>query len=141
MGKPQRYNSRQLTEHLRQLAAEAHDWSMEDGMITKGEALARLLWRKALGYTEKTKDDEGNEVEEWHKPEAWAIQLVYERMEGKTPQAIGEDESRKRKVKDEVQDLARARLNDIATTAASAGGDGDLKAKGPPKRKKQDSDE
>mgnify|MGYP006272615441 CR=1 FL=1 len=136
MGKPKKYNSRQLTENLRQLAAEAHDWSMEDGAITKGEALAKLLWKKALGYTEETTDDEGNTKQVYHKPEAWAIQLVYERMEGKTPQAIQDDEGNKRKAKDEVRDLAKARLNDLAKTAK--GSESDLKAKGPPKRKKKD---
>lgn len=136
MGKPQRYNSRQLTEHVRQLAAEAHDWSMEDGVITKGEALARLLWRKALGYTETTTDEEGNEKEVWHKPEAWAIQLLYDRMEGKTPAAAPEEDDRKTKVADQVRQLAVARLNDLAVTAQS--GD-DLKKKGPPKRSKPDA--
>ena len=139
MGKPKKYNSRDLTNHLRELAAEAHDWSEEDGAITKGEAMARLLWRKALGYTETTVDDEGNEKEVYHKPEAWAIQLVYERIEGKTPQAMEEDRGDKPKAKDHVRELAQSRLNDLAAKAGAATG-GDLKKKGPPKRKKGDDD-
>ena len=130
MGKAKPYNSKDLTKHLRQLASEAQDWTEEDGVITKGEALARLLWRKALGYTEQTTDDEGNVKEVYHKPEAWAIQLVYERMEGKTPQAIEEDTTR-RKAKDEVRDLAKSRVNDLADKALTTG-------KGPPRHKKKD---
>ena len=141
MGKPQKYNSRQLTENLRQLAAEVHDWDPNEGAKSKGQALAELLWKKALGYTDKTTDDEGNEKEVYHKPEAWAIQLVYERMEGRTPQAIQDDEGNKRKAKDQVRDLAKSRLNDMAKTAADTAGDAEsLKAKGPPKRKKKDED-
>jgi len=112
------YNSRQLTKHLRELAAEAHDWSEEDGVITKGEALAKLLWKKALGYKEKTVDDEGNEKEVYHPPASWAIQLVYDRMEGKTPQAITEDDTRI-SAADRVRDLAKARLNSLASKAAT----------------------
>lgn len=137
MGKPKKYNSKQLTEHLRQLAAEAHDWS-EDGIITHGEALAKLLWKRALGWTEKTVDEEGNEKEVYHKPEAWAMQFVYERMEGKTPQSTPDDEGRKRRAKDDVRDLAKSRLNSLAKSAA--GSEDGLKKKGPPKRKKGDDD-
>jgi len=130
MAKPKAYNSKQITQHLREIAAMAHDWSEEDGMLTKGECLAMLLWRKALGYTEKVVDDEGNEKEIFHKPEAWAIQLVYDRMEGKVPQAVTDDETRSVKVKDEVSELAKSRLNAIAAESEA------LKKKGPPKRKR-----
>ena len=126
MAKPKRYSSRELTNHVRQLAAEAHDWSEEDGVITKGEALARLLWTKALGSVEMKVDDEGNEVEVYHKPESWALQLRYDRMEGKTPQAVPEDEGRVTAA-EKVRDLHRQRLNSLIPAA-------DLKSQGPPKR-------
>lgn len=135
MGKPKKYNSKELTNHLRQLAAEAHDWSEKDGLITKGEALARLLWAKALGWEEVQIDDEGNERTVKHPPEAWAIQLVYDRMEGKTPQAVTEDEARMTAA-DQVRELARARLNQLA--AASTKKD---KPAGPPKFKRRPKDE
>jgi len=137
MGKPKKYNSKQLTDHLRQLAAEAHDWTMEDGAITKGEALARLIWKAALGWTEETTDDEGNTKQVYHKPASWAQQFVFERMEGRSPQSTPEDDARKRKAKDEVRDLAKSRLNSLAKTAI---GDEPLKKKGPPKRKPKGDD-
>ena len=80
-----RYSTRKLTEHLRELAAEAESINDEGGVITKGEALARMLWAKALGYEET---DPKTGVIEAHKPAAWAIQLLWDRMEGRTPQAI-----------------------------------------------------
>lgn len=107
-----RFNSKELTEYLRKLAATPHDWS-EDGVVSKGEALAQLLFKKALGYTEKKIDDEGVESVILHKPEAWAMQVIYDRLEGKTPQAIAEDEGRL-KAADRVRDLAKQRLNALA---------------------------
>lgn len=127
------YTTRQVTQHLREIAAQAHDWSVDDGILTKGECLARLLWRKALGWTEKVVDDEGIKNEFFHKPEAWAIQLVYDRMEGRVAQATTDEEVRSIKVKEEVSELAKSRLNALAIQST-------LKAMGPPKRKKHDAE-
>jgi len=120
MARPKRYNTTELTNHLRELAAEVHDWVQDpddptDGrIITRGEALARLLFRKALGYSEEIVDDEGNKTVKEHRPEAWAIQLIWDRVEGKTPQAITED-TRRIKAVEKVRELAKARLNAVAT--------------------------
>ena len=131
MGKAKGYNSKEVTNHLRLLAAEAHDISIEDGsIITKGQALAKLIWDKALGYTEKKKDDEGVETEIFHEPASWAIQMVYDRMEGKTSQAITEDEHRVTAA-EKVRGLALARFNDSARKTA----DPVVVKKGPPKFK------
>ena len=102
----------------------------EGELLTKGEALARLLWRKALGWVEKTRDDEGNESELIHKPEAWAINLVYERMEGKTPQAVTEQDESRVKAVDKVRELAVARINDLASAALEKSGPPPFKKKG-----------
>lgn len=120
MARPKKYNSKELTNHLREMAAEVHDVLMDGTVQTRGEALASLLWQKALGYTEKKVDDEGKEVEIVHEPAAWALQMVYERMEGRTPQALSEDETRM-KVADKVRELAKNRLNAMAKQ--TVGGD------------------
>jgi hypothetical protein len=121
--------TRALTSKIKELAAEVHDRLTEDGdVVTKAEALARLLWKKALGSTEKTRDDAGNLKEVTHKPEAWAIALLYERMEGRVAQAMPEEGSRM-KASAKVRELAKERLNQMATAAAGS------EAKGPPKHK------
>jgi len=107
-----KYDTRQLTAHLRELAAEAHEWTMAEGALSRGEALAKLLFNKALGWTEAVLDDEGRETRVTHKPESWAIQLIYDRLEGKTPQAAPEDEGRMTAL-DHVRDLAKVRLNSL----------------------------
>lgn len=136
------YGSKQLTEHLRNLAAEATEMTAEGDVLTRGEALALLLWRKALGYVERKVDDEGNETEVVHEPAAWAMQLVYDRLEGRTPQSPPEEEGRI-KVADQVRDLARDRLNKLATRVAAGGETGKTDRPKPPslKRKKADDAE
>lgn len=132
MAKP-KYNSKELTNHLRTLAAEAHTIADDGTFVTKGEALADLLWQKALGYEEKTLDDEGNEKIVKHDPAAWAIQLVYDRMEGKTPQAVTEDDTRI-KAAEAVREMAKNRINDLAAKHAPV-------KPGPPSLKKKKENE
>lgn len=121
-------NSRALTKHLQLLGQQIHTIDDDGNPITREEALARLLWNMALGYEEKTRDDEGNLKTVYHTPVAWAIQLVYDRREGKVPVAIGEDETRI-KAADRVRELAKDRLNALAMAAAGPA------KKGPPSYK------
>ena len=130
MADRKKYNSRELTGHLKTLLAEAHDMTVEGDLITKGEAIARLLIQKALGWEEKTKDDEGKELVVLHKPEAWAIQLVYDRVEGKTPQAVTEDDVRI-KAAERVRELAKQRMNSLVDEIVVG------KSSGPPKLRKK----
>lgn len=119
-------NPRALTKHLQKLGQEAHTVDNEGTPVTREEALAQLLWNMALGYTEKVLDNEGHWQQVIHKPVSWAMQYVYDRREGKVPQAIGEDEGRI-KASDKVRELAKSRLNALALAAA-----GPAKSKGPP---------
>lgn len=108
-----KYNTKDLSNHLRELAAEA-ETILDDGTcLTKGEVLARLLWAKAIGSKSTKLNDEGKEIEVVNPPERWAAELVFDRLEGRVPQAITEDETRI-KVADRVSDLNKNRLNAIA---------------------------
>lgn len=111
------YGTKDLSNHLRAMAAEAHDMTADGQVLTRGEALALLLWKKALGYTERKVNDDGIEVEVHHEPAAWAQQLIFDRLEGRTPTAIPEDETRV-KAADTVSELAKARINAAAAEAA-----------------------
>ena len=120
MGKKDRYNTKRLSSHLRELAAEA-ETILDDGTcLTKGEVLARLLWSKAIGSKETKLTDEGKEEVIVHPPERWAAELVFDRLEGRVPQAITEDESRV-KVAERVSDLNKNRLNSMTKRAVAAG--------------------
>lgn len=109
-----KYNTRDLTNHIREMAAEVHTLLDDGTCVTRGEALALLIWRKALGGTEVSIDDEGNETKLEIKPEPWAINLIYDRIEGKTPQAVSAEEGTITAV-EQVRDLAKQRINTLAS--------------------------
>ena len=122
-----KYNSRQLTDHIRELLAEASE-VMEEGdngeikCLTKGEVLADLIVKRALGYRKTTRTDEGEEKTEEFPPERWAIELVWDRVEGKTPQAVQEDD-RSLRVAERVSDLSKKRLNKMTERLLAVTGD------------------
>lgn len=85
----------------------------DDGnLLTKAETLARLLVKKALGYT--TTLDDGTVLTT--PPERWAIELIYERMEGRTPAAEPEKPMAKT-VAEKVNDMAKLSINSMARAA------------------------
>jgi len=98
--------------------------TVEDGgdAISKAEALAKLLWNKALGYREQVLRD-GVWIDVSHPPESWAIHLVYDRLEGRvnTPDT-SKDTSGERPIHEKVGEIAKARLNAAAESAANATG-------------------
>jgi hypothetical protein len=120
-------NPKAIAEHLRRLGQEVIDVT-DDGPITRDDKLAQLIWNQALGWTEETRDDEGNRKLIKHPPVAWAQQYVIERREGKSPIAAQED-TRTVRTADKVRELSRTRLNKLAAVAG-----------GPPSVKKKEGD-
>lgn len=127
-----RYNNRELTNRLRELLAEHHDTYLDaDGravMVTKGEALAELVMSRALGWTEETieeTDVPGQTIKKSveHKPERWAIELIYDRTEGKTPQALPDDKSGLTAA-ERVGEVAKKKINQLTKEATEEDSDG-----------------
>lgn len=115
-----RYNKQVLSLHLRQLANEAIDVDPKDGdPITRAHKLAQLLWDKALGGTKMERNDQGQEVQVYNRPESWAIQLVYDRLEGRVPNAADEDADRPRAL-ERLREIARERVNAITAKASAS---------------------
>lgn len=123
MAAPQKFSTRALTRYLNEMGALVHTVDDEGNAISREQALADLLWKKALGYTEMTRDDDGNMKQMVHKSESWAMQYIFERREGKAPVALntGDNEGRI-KAADKVRELARERLNKLATAKAGPSG-------------------
>lgn len=105
-----------LTVELRRLASQAIDVDDDGGPISREAALASLIWKQALGWTERVRDDNGNLTEKKHPPVAWAQQYVFERLEGKVTQAVP-DEHGSIKAVDRVRELSRDRLNLLSRVA------------------------
>lgn len=112
-----KYSGKELTKHLRSLAMEAEGLSPSGDMETKAATLARLIWKKALGYSEVRQTESGPK-EMSCPPEAWAIQLVWDRLEGKV--ASSEPESAgKLTAAERVTDLARSRINGLVSSVVT----------------------
>lgn len=84
-----------LSAYLRSIAEEVTETikdpkSGEDRMATKAEALARLIWRDALGYTE-TQIVKGERIEVARAPSRAAASMLYDRVEGRAPASMGDD--------------------------------------------------
>lgn len=134
MAAPKAFSTRSLTKHLNDLGRQVHDMLPDGTPVTREEALARLLWDMALGYKEQTRDDEGNLKEIVHKPVAWAMQAVWDRKEGRAAPTVLEDENRVRAA-DKVRDLAKNRVNQLASAAAGPKPDAKPAVRPPPKFK------
>jgi hypothetical protein len=107
MGKKSRAGNL-LSSYLRAIAQEevAHG---SGRMMCKAEALAHLIWDKALGYKETLPD--GEEV--YHEPDKDMIKLVYDRMEGKVTNSE-ETKDRGQTLPEKVSDTNKGRMNKIA---------------------------
>lgn len=102
-----------LSTKLREIAQEATEFVEGPGgdvMVTKSEALARLMWKLALGYTEI---DIKAGIEKVIGPDRGMIQLIWDRIEGRaTP--VNDNLHNKRKLPAKVSDANKDRLNDMA---------------------------
>lgn len=105
-----------LSTKLREIAQEKTE--LIDGpdgecMGTKVEALTRLMWKMALGYTETNiKGDVA--VEKIVGPDRGMMQLIWDRMEGRAA-PVNDNLQKKRKLPAKVSDANKERANRIAT--------------------------
>lgn len=92
-------DGRLLSKYIRRIAEEnteflkAESPSDDDRMATKAEALARNLWREALGWEEViiTGDDAKKVI---HPPNARIAFLLMDRMEGRAPTAVDDTDDK-----------------------------------------------
>ena len=101
---------KKLSEELAKLAKEAHTILNDGTPVTKEQVLAELIWKQALGWDEKVRDECGNLKEIHHPPVAWCAQFLYERCDGKAPMAEI-DQVKGIKASERIRDLSRNRLN------------------------------
>ena len=90
-----------LSHFLRQIAEERTELikdSGEDRIATKAEALARQMWKDALGYKELEPVYRNGELkghkEVVHHPNRAMMELVFNRIEGRAPLAIQEGDDK-----------------------------------------------
>lgn len=100
---------RLLTSALDRFAKQPHTIEKNGDTITKAEALAGLLWDYALGFT-YTDVKTGKDMVE--RPKAWAIQLIYDRLEGKVPMQ-SEAGTAKPTASEKISGLSKTKINQL----------------------------
>ena len=106
-----------LTEAIRLLSNEAESTTPDGMMLTKAQVLASRIWEYALGKTYvDTIDGKRHTI----KPQQWAIQLIFERMEGRVPNAI-DDGGETAELAERLSELTTNSINEIAERNAEDG--------------------
>ena len=119
--------SKLVTEYIRKIATETHPDPLITGkgiddahMITNAEALARYMWKAALGYTEeveildKTTGQVMGTKSVVYFPDKAYVTLLYDRLEGRVPTVEVKAADDKPTAADKVSELSRNRLNNLA---------------------------
>jgi hypothetical protein len=113
-----------LSKFLRRIATEQTEVEGNDPqtgkvrVITKAEALARVMWKLALGWEEKTEEvdkETGHKkvTTKQHKPEQAMISLIWDRMEGKVTSPEN-DKGKRQPLSEKVDEQTRQRVNALA---------------------------
>jgi hypothetical protein len=100
-----------LTQLLRRLGDEAHTVDDEGAVLTKFQALAKMIWDKALGYTEEIPETGESII---HKPDKSYVNTILERVDGKVAPAVASDGKKKATLADRIGEQSKVRLNALA---------------------------
>ena len=108
--------AKRLSDYLESIGKEIHDTTHTDASgtmrpITKDEALAREVWKRALGHEKETTNIDGVIQHRVYDPDPKMQQFIFERREGKmvTPQ-----EEKTAKLLDKVSEVAKNQVNAAA---------------------------
>jgi len=83
-----------------------------DVMATKAESLARIIWKRALGYTEMVTLKQGGIVEKVHSPNTAMMHIIFERIEGKV-QGDKESPRENMTVADRIGEQGKKAINEV----------------------------
>lgn len=119
-----------LSKFIKEIASEIHDDPVikakgEDAvMLTKAETIARYIWKMALGWEEEVEIyKDGVKVgirPEHHRPDKWAINMIWDRMEGRVGAADLKAGSDKASLADKVSEQGKKRLSQIAKSSLTS---------------------
>jgi len=101
----------EITRLIRELGNEFHTVDAEGNPLTRIEALALLVWKKALGFTEI---DPKTGTETVHSPDRTFVSMIYDRLDGKMAPAIADRGKGKATLSDKVAEQSKRRLNQMA---------------------------
>lgn len=101
-----------LSKYVKDIADEETELIQDpiagDRMGSKAEALARLMWKNALGFTEV---DSKTQKEVVKKPDKTFISMIWDRLEGRVIPTADKDKDNKATIADRISEQAKIRLN------------------------------
>ena len=120
-----------LSKFIREIASEICDDPVikakgeEAVMLTKAEAIARYIFKLALGYEEEVDvlDKAGKKIgirPEVYRPDKWAINMIWDRLEGRVGAADLKAGSDKASLADKVSEQGKKRLSQIAKSSLTS---------------------
>lgn len=101
----------EITRLIRERGNEFHTVDDEGNPLTRLEALALLIWKKALGFKEI---DPKTGTETIHSPDRGFVAMIYDRLDGKMAPAIADTGRKKATLSDRVAEQSKRRLNQMA---------------------------
>lgn len=104
-----------LSSLLRDIAEEKTELggTVDDPkMITKARALAELIWKRGLGWTEQKSTTDGL-IDIEHQPDRVYVAMLLDRLEGRVA-AVEAGGKERRKVSDRVGEQSQKRINKIS---------------------------
>ena len=107
-----------LSGMLRNIAEEVTELvtiAGEDKLVSKAEALARMTWKHALGFTDQ-KVINGELVDVQHAPDRVYANMLYDRLEGRVA-AVEPGKKEKRTVSDRLSEQSKKRINSMSKKA------------------------
>lgn len=102
-----------LTNFLRKIAEEQTEMVSirgEDIMVSKAEALARLVWKMALGF-EETKIHSDGVKTVIHVPNRGMMGVLFDRIDGRAI-PMSDAGKEKREIADKISDQGKARITE-----------------------------
>ena len=120
-----------LSKFIKEIANEIHDDPVikargeEAVMLTKAEAIARHIFKLALGYEEEVDvlDKAGKKIgikPIRYRPDKWAINVIWDRIEGRVGAADLKAGSDKASLADKVSEQGKKRLGQIAKSSLTS---------------------
>ena len=101
----------EITRLIRERGNEFHTVDDDGNPLTRLQALALLVWKKALGWTET---DPKTGTETVHSPDRGFITMIYDRLDGKMAPAVADTGKKKATLSDRVGEQSKKRLNSLA---------------------------
>ncbi len=104
--------SKLISKYLEEIAKEEDAFINDDDggrMGTKAEALSRLIWKYALGYTEV---DPKTGVKIIHPPSLSHLKILLDRIEGRVTDV--NVAKAKKSIADRIKDTTKSKLNKMA---------------------------